>query len=162
MLASGIDEAQARGGNIMTSHWWEGGLYFSCVRCGACCGREPGTVRFTGSELRKMAGALEVTEEQFTRIYIWHKYGIPSLREQPNYDCVFLKNTGGCPGCQIYPFRPSQCRTFPFWPEILDDKSTWDWYARSCPGMNNGEFHKFDEISKISVKYAVDSVKQFL
>ena len=162
MLACEIDKTWAYGRNIMTYQWWKDGLYFSCVRCGVCCGSEPGTVRFTKGELSAMARALGMTEEQFTRIYIWHKYGIPSLREQPNYDCIFLKKTEDCPECQIYSVRPSQCRTFPFWPEMLEDKHVWDWYASSCPGMNNGEFHNFDNISKISAKYAADSVKNFL
>ena len=137
----------------MTSPWWNRGLYFSCVRCGTCCGGEPGTVRFSGRELSAMAQVLDVTEEQFTRIYTCKKFGAPSLREQPNYDCVFFNNNGHGPGCEIYSARPSQCSTFPFWPSILESSRSWEQFASSCPGMNKGEFHDFDMISKIAAKY---------
>jgi hypothetical protein len=137
----------------MTSPWWSVGLYFSCVRCGACCGCAPGTVRFTKDELAAMAHALGITEEQFAGIYTCNKYGAPSLRERPNYDCVFLKNAEGGPECEIYSVRPSQCSTFPFWSDILESHRSWELHASSCPGMNNGEFHDFDTISKITARY---------
>ena len=137
----------------MTSQWWNAGLYFSCVRCGASCGQVPGTVRFTKDELSAMARALDVTEEQFTRKYCWNKYSALSLRERSNYDCVFLKNSEDGPECKIYSVRPSQCSTFPFWPDILESLHSWEMYASSCPGMNSGEFHDSDEISRISAKY---------
>ena len=37
------------------------------------------------------------------------------------YDCVFLKEDPerGRKTCSIYPVRPLQCRTWPFWPENL-------------------------------------------
>jgi len=140
----------------MTSPWWSIGLYFSCVRCGACCGQAPGTVRFTKSELSAMAGALGVTEEQFVVTHTWNKNGGLSLRERPNYDCVFLKNTDSCAGCEIYSVRPSQCSTFPFWPDILESLRSWEFYASSCPGMGNGEFYDYDRILKISARYTSD------
>jgi len=153
MLADKIYAAFAQGKNFMTSPWWSAGLFFSCVRCGACCGRAPGTVRFTKGELSAMARSLGVAEEQFTRKYAWNKYGALSLREQPNYDCVFLKNSDEGPGCEIYCVRPSQCSTFPFWPDILKSSLSWELFASSCPGMNNGEFHDYEEILKISARY---------
>ena len=137
----------------MTLPWWNMGLYFSCVRCGACCGQAPGTVRFTSGELSAMAHALGVSEEQFTREYACIKYGALSLRERPNFDCVFLKNAGDGSECEIYSVRPSQCSTFPFWPDVLESFQSWQRYASSCPGMNNGAYHGFKKISKISAKY---------
>ena len=146
----------------MSEPWWSMGLYFSCIRCGECCGSAPGTVRFTKGELSAMAGALGVTDEQFTETYAWDKYEVVSLREQSNYDCVFFKNAGDGPECEIYSVRPSQCSTFPFWPEILESPHSWKLYASSCPGMDNGEFHDFDKISKTSAKYTTDKVRNFL
>ncbi|MCL2684117.1 MAG: YkgJ family cysteine cluster protein [Synergistaceae bacterium] len=137
----------------MNSPWWSTGLYFSCVRCGVCCGCAPGTVRFTKDELSAMADMLGVTEQQFTDQYTVNKRGAPSLVEKPNYDCVFLKKTESGAGCEIYPVRPSQCRTFPFWPDVLESPGSWEFYASSCPGMNSGELHDFDVITKITAKY---------
>ncbi|MBR1671593.1 MAG: YkgJ family cysteine cluster protein, partial [Fretibacterium sp.] len=40
--------------------------------------------------------------------------------------------------CSVYPVRPSQCRLFPFWPELLRSREMWELYAARCPGMNEG------------------------
>jgi Fe-S-cluster containining protein len=122
--------------------WWKDGLYFSCTGCARCCGGEPGTVRFTDGERAAMASALGLTEETFERLCVWRKYGRPSLREKPNYDCVLLDSGR----CLIYDVRPSQCRTFPFWHEVLKSKLSWDFYSQTCPGMNRGVFHDYSEI----------------
>jgi len=133
--------------------WWKGGLYFSCVQCGACCGRDPGTVSFTQAELKAMSGSLGISEGEFLRLYSWKKYGGISLREKSNYDCVFLHMDNGKISCNIYSVRPAQCRTFPFWPDVLINKLSWDKYSKSCPGMNHGSFHNYEEISGIVVDY---------
>ena len=109
-----------------------------------------------------MADSLGVSEEQFTLLYTWRKYGVISLREEQNYDCVFLLKNEPNPGCGIYPSRPAQCAAFPFWPETLKSRRAWERYASSCPGMNNGEFHGYDEISRIAVRYAAGTVANFL
>jgi Fe-S-cluster containining protein len=142
--------------------WWQDGLRFSCARCGACCGREPGTVSFTQNELAAMSSSLNISEDEFKLLYTWRKYGGLSLREETNYDCVFLLKNDPYPGCRVYPSRPAQCSSFPFWPEILKSSNSWDEYARSCPGMNNGEFHRGDEIFKIVLEYASNVVPKFL
>ena len=41
-------------------------------------------------------------------------------------------------GCTVYEQRPEQCRTFPFWPEIVERKATWNRTARYCPGIGKG------------------------
>jgi Fe-S-cluster containining protein len=57
-----------------------------------------------------------------------------SLKEKSNYDCVFWKE-----GCTVYAGRPRQCRTFPFWPDILQSAEAWDNAALSCPGIGKGK-----------------------
>jgi len=126
------------------SPWWADGLFFSCLSCGKCCGGEPGTVSFTSSEEEAMADALDIGVPLFRSLYVWRKYGVPSLRERANYDCVFLEREP-C-RCGIYGARPSQCRTFPFWREILRNERSWARFASKCPGMNQGSFHGRAEI----------------
>lgn len=52
-----------------------------------------------------------------------------------NGGCVFLtrENT-----CRIYKVRPTQCRTYPFWPELLCSKRNWDAEKTHCEGINTG------------------------
>lgn len=142
--------------------WWREGLNFSCVRCGACCGRDPGTVRFTPEELSAMSRFLGVSEEKFRQDYTWRKYGALSLRERRNYDCVFLRMSGGEAKCGVYSARPRQCVSFPFWPETLENRDAWEQYSDSCPGMNAGKFFSYEEISVIVVEYIHEGLLKFL
>ena len=41
-------------------------------------------------------------------------------------------------GCGIHPAKPTQCRTFPFWPELVEDPRAWKLTARFCPGIGKG------------------------
>jgi Fe-S-cluster containining protein len=96
-----------------------------------------------------MAGALGIDAAEFKCLYVWRKYGKLSLRERSNYDCCFLRRGR----CLIYSARPSQCRTFPFWPDILSSEAAWERFAASCPGMNDGFFHDRREIEAYLGKY---------
>lgn len=127
--------------------WWSGGLRFTCVGCGSCCGGGPGTVSFTDDERTAMASMLGVSEEEFDRLYVWRKYGRRSLRERANYDCILLD--AETRRCTVYAARPSQCRTFPFWHDAVKSRRNWELYAEECPGMNSGELHDLEEISSI-------------
>jgi len=49
--------------------------------------------------------------------------------------CPFLEGTL----CSVYEARPLQCRTFPFWPELLETEARWRRLARFCPGIGRGE-----------------------
>ena len=64
-----------------------------------------------------------------------------------NKDCVFLiSEEGGRKHCSIYPVRPHQCRTWPFWPGNLADPQSWVEAQLRCPGINRGPIHLCDEI----------------
>ena len=49
-------------------------------------------------------------------------------------------------GCTIYEGRPTQCRTWPFWPEVVTRGRSWNKAARDCPGMNDGPLHAPEKI----------------
>lgn len=40
--------------------------------------------------------------------------------------------------CGVYPARPTQCRTFPYWPENIVKGDFKDDIAASCPGIGRG------------------------
>jgi Fe-S-cluster containining protein len=109
-----------------------------------------------------MARVLELPEAEFERLYTWRKYAVLSLREKPNYDCVFLETGRGGVRCRIYHARPAQCGAFPFWPDALESGRSWENYAISCPGMNNGAFHGYEEINRILTCYSNAVMANFL
>jgi Fe-S-cluster containining protein len=137
--------------------WYADGLQFTCSQCGNCCTGGPGFVWVTKTEIERLAAFLQITPEETVEQYCRKIDGRISLNEvrhsQGAYDCVFLKDipasrgsAGGKTdrvtqtkrGCSIYPVRPLQCRTWPFWPENLSNKKIWDNTAKKCHGMNQG------------------------
>ena len=59
--------------------------------------------------------------------------------QQKGYDCVFLRrDANGKSLCSIYQARPTQCRTWPFWPENLKSEKAWQRAAGNCEGMKQG------------------------
>jgi Fe-S-cluster containining protein len=126
--------------------FYEDGLYFSCKRCSSCCRHESGYVYISGKDLEKLCEMLKMNEMTVITTYCrWvnnHKGGeLLSLKEKSNYDCIFWDSS-----CSVYESRPLQCRTFPFWDNILSSEYSWKTAASGCPGMNSGELHEKYEI----------------
>ncbi|MCP4759582.1 MAG: YkgJ family cysteine cluster protein [Planctomycetes bacterium] len=134
------------------SRWYDGGLQFECSRCGNCCTGPPGAVWFSADEGRAMAAVLGISEETFHRQYarqIRGKWSLRETRTSRGMDCVFLTtDEQGKAGCRLYGARPSQCRTWPFWPENLESRQMWEAVRKQtpCPGMGHGGLVKIDEI----------------
>ncbi|HSE41403.1 MAG TPA: YkgJ family cysteine cluster protein [Acidobacteriota bacterium] len=125
----------------MSDKWYVNGLKFECTKCGHCCTGAPGYVWVTLPEIYRIAEFLGMDDFEFTKRYVRKVHQKFSLIEMPNGDCVFYDQ-----GCKIYPVRPTQCRTFPFWPEIISRPGAWKIAAQECPGMNQGELHSAEEI----------------
>ena len=137
---------------ILMSDWFDPGLRFSCTQCGACCTGAPGIVRFTDAEAARIAARLNISLARFHAEYTHDTPAGRSLREVHNpphgYDCVFLDRSSS-PGqavCSLYEDRPTQCRTFPFWPENVRSRASWERVARECEGINRGDFVPADQI----------------
>lgn len=126
--------------------WYRDGLRFECTRCGNCCTGSSGTVTVNDAEIAALAACVEVDEaafrEQCTRVM---SDGTVSLREKPNYDCVFWARERGC---LVYEARPAQCRTWPFWGTKAASRQRWDEEGRHCPGMNRGRLYTLEEIGE--------------
>jgi Fe-S-cluster containining protein len=120
------------------------GLRFECTRCGACCTR-PGPVYLPAPDLRRLAAFLELAPGVFRRRY--------EVRQLDGMDAVD-PDEGPCPfhdderGCTVYEARPTQCRTFPFWPEIVSRRRSWERAARDCEGIGHGRRHPVHEIER--------------
>ncbi|MEM6749428.1 MAG: YkgJ family cysteine cluster protein [Planctomycetota bacterium] len=130
-------------GEKRRQEWYADGLNFGCTRCGNCCTGPPGFVWFTEEEGRAIAAHLGVSEAVFFRRYAAKKFGRWSLTEvhrgPDQHDCVFLtRDPEGKAGCSIYPVRPTQCQTWPFWDSNLESADAWAEAAEHCPGMLRG------------------------
>lgn len=121
--------------------------------CGNCCTGPPGYVRFTREEGRRIAERLGVTHEQFIERYTQPTSAGRSFAEvetEHGFDCVFL-DRASIPGkaiCSLYEDRPTQCRTFPWWPEHMSSKNAWERLAGECEGVGRGDFIPADHITR--------------
>jgi len=131
--------------------WYVAGLHFACQRCGNCCsGPDEGYIWVTRPEVRFIADFLRESVEQVGSKYLRYVGLRRTIIEQPaTKDCIFAKKLDGKKKCAIYPVRPNQCRTWPFWPDNLKSENTWNRAAGKCPGINRGRLYSFEEIEKI-------------
>lgn len=123
-------------------YFFDGGLRFGCTQCGQCCTGAPGTIFMSASEVTRMARHVGLPRAQFLARYAYPMEGGHSLREEKNGDCVFFREGR----CAIYHVRPTQCRTYPFWPENVRSEAAWKSTCRDCPGIGQGRLHSREEI----------------
>ncbi len=139
-----------------SEEWYADGLRFTCTQCGNCCTGPTGYVWLNPAEIQAFADHFKLLPHEFLSKYARKLDGRWSLNETPRdgkFDCVFLKadpKTGGR-GCSVYPVRPSQCRTWPFWPDNLRSRSAYNHTARICPGTaagmsGQGNFYPIEKI----------------
>lgn len=131
--------------------WYAAGLAFECADCGQCCaGPEEGYVWVTPAEIAAIAGELGIGETEMRRKHV-RKVGrrFSLVERKDNNDCIFL--TGQADGtrkCLIYSVRPTQCRTWPFWPGNLASSEDWALAHMRCEGINRGRQFDCDEIEQ--------------
>lgn len=131
--------------------WYAGGLCFQCLQCGQCCsGPGEGYIWATRPEIELIAGYLKMSVGELRRKYLRRVGMRTSIIEEPTTkDCIFLERTAEGKKCRIYPVRPTQCRTWPFWSRNLASTNSWNEAAQRCAGMNRGRRYNFDEIEKL-------------
>ena len=126
--------------------WYEEGIRFECQGSGQCCTShgEYGFVFVSLEDRRQLAKALKISTLHFTKKYCdknsdghWH---LKEIKGQP--DCLFLKQKS----CTVYQARPCQCRTWPFWPEVMSPKKWSKEVAAFCPGVGKGPLRSLKEI----------------
>jgi len=123
--------------------WYRDGLPFQCTQCGHCCNIE-GYVWMSESDIERAAAHLGIAVHEFGGRYLRRVGARFSLKEKPNHECIFWDQ-----GCSIYPARPVQCRTFPFWPEVIRDAKSWQRVLTECPGSGKGRVYSLEEIERL-------------
>ncbi|KAF0688815.1 Aste57867_19637 [Aphanomyces stellatus] len=140
-------------GSVAKTPWFKSGLSFKCTKCGNCCSGTKGTVRFLETEVDAMVAAVQAESvSAFLDKYARRQgrgaktfYQLKQKRTADGFDCVFLdrKSLKGKAVCSLYDARPLQCRTWPFWPENVESRQTWEALKHGtkgggCPGINKG------------------------
>ena len=115
-------------------YWFKDGLRFGCQGCGDCCTIPDGYVYVYPSEIEEMRKSLDLSLDEFSRLYLEKLDDEIVLRSFPNGECIFYEKDG----CRIYNSRPRQCISFPFWPHNLGSKYDWTELIKECPGINKG------------------------
>jgi Fe-S-cluster containining protein len=109
-------------------------LRFECQRgCINCCDQD-GFVYLTESDLKRAAKFVGMAARAFEKKYVYRTTRSLRFRKPRDKQCPFLEGHG----CSIHPAKPTQCRTFPFWPELVEDRAAWNRTSRFCPGINKG------------------------
>lgn len=129
----------------MSEPWYQDGLRFQCTRCGHCCTGAPGVVWVNDEEIDAIAAYLGKDRKEVLALHTRAVGSRRSLREKSNNDCVFYDKAEGC---TIYPVRPRQCRTWPFWESNVDTPENWKRTCDFCPGSGQGELIPVEEITR--------------
>ena len=110
------------------------GLRFTCqTGCTSCC-RERGYVYLTENDLRRAAAFLRLSQRVFEARYIYRTRHLLRVRKPRGSQCPFLNEQG----CAIHTVKPTQCRIFPFWPELTGSRRRWQKTSSYCPGIGRG------------------------
>jgi uncharacterized protein len=112
---------------------------------------EPGLVYMTDEELARIAKHLDLSVMRFKK-----KYDVRRENDEGEWYIDALDGKG-CPllseerRCMVHPVKPTQCATFPFWPEMLDDAGEWEAAKSFCPGLDapEGELYAKSRITAI-------------
>jgi Fe-S-cluster containining protein len=114
------------------TEWLGEGLAFRCTGCGDCCTGAPGAVWVDDDDVARLAAHLGLERAEFEARHLRRLAGDRSLLERFDGDCEFWSRESR--GCTVYEARPTQCRTYPFWPHLLESEGTWASVKADCEG----------------------------
>jgi uncharacterized protein len=129
--------------------WYANGLRFSCQRSGNCCKThgEYAFIYLADQDVLAISRHLGLEPAEFRSKHCAEDEGYTILQiDAPR--CPFLAPDNSC---SIYPVRPKQCATWPFWQENLEDQARWEGPVKQCcPGIGQGELHSSEEIEELA------------
>jgi len=117
-----------------------GPIRFECQHgCTKCCDQQ-GFVYLTEEDIVRLAAFIAMALADFEKRYVYRTRNLRRLRVPRHAQCSFL--SGGA--CSVHPAKPLQCRTFPYWPELLKSAKAWYATGKWCPGIGKGELVNID------------------
>lgn len=118
--------------------WFDNSISFACTACGKCCTSGGSTKVFVNRrEIQNIAHNVGLEEDLFVTKYVDERLDdsgrvLKSLKKHSTKSqCTFLSGKK----CTIYKDRPTQCRTYPYWPHIMIGSAEWKGEARGCEGI---------------------------
>jgi uncharacterized protein len=125
---------------------WSKGVRFECQGSGKCCVSrgEYGYVYLSLKDRKRLASFLKLPTREFTRKFCKSEDGSIFLKN-PEKPCRFLVDKK----CSVYEARPTQCRTWPFWPENMKPRNWAREVESFCPGVGKGKMYSEKEIQDI-------------
>ena len=160
-----VDNSGLFGDKMKTNCFYENGIQFECRECGDCCkthGDEDdyAYVYLSRTDISRIAAHLNLTEVNLLNTYCTtDERGAVHLAKLHG-DCSFLKDGNRC---IVYPCRPMQCKTWPFWTENME-QAIWEGPVTACcPGIGQGRSYSKTEIRQICKErdawYAADDAE---
>jgi Fe-S-cluster containining protein len=130
------------------AEWWRKGVQFECQGSGKCCVSrgQYGFVYLTLADRKRMAKTMKLSTSEFSRKHCAKTDGVWHIKDEVGLDCKFLENGNRC---GVYEGRPEQCRTWPFWPEVMNAKTWKDEVSKFCPGVGKGRTYSGEEVASI-------------
>ena len=96
-------------------------MRFECQPgCINCC-TQKGWIYLTEQDIRRAAEFIGMKPAAFEKRYVYRTKNQRRLRMAAASQCPFLLDGG----CGIHPAKPTQCRIFPFWPELVESPREW-------------------------------------
>lgn len=106
----------------------------ACEKCGGkCCTGESGSIFVSKEELKILRQYLGLDEQEFALKFlkkVGFKMSFKEVKFEDGYACIFFDQVKR--NCKIYEYRPSQCRTFPFWKYYKNHKEELE---KECIGI---------------------------
>jgi Fe-S-cluster containining protein len=113
---------------------------------------QDGYVYTSDSEIAAMAEHLGISVREF-----WKRFEVrvDLVTERPVFEA---KDQKGCPlldpdrGCSVHPVKPIQCATWPFWPEMLRDRTEWAAAKSFCPGLDRDDGRRYTRAEILEIR----------
>ena len=127
------------------------GIRFECQGSSNCCVSRGsyGYVYLSKIDILRLSKFKNLRFKDFIELYCDTTNGFIHFKEKKrDGKCQFLIKKK----CSIYKDRPTQCRTWPFWPENMNVKTWNNQIKKFCPGVGKGKLFSNREINKIIKK----------
>jgi len=138
--------------------WYDKSISFACTACGKCCtSKNKVKVFLNDREINQISNYLQISTDHFISYYTDLIYdnkntdnhfeevlryitlkskGYDGKQPQQQNRCIFLSSSSeSINKCSIYEVRPTQCRTYPYWPQHMIGRAEWLSESLNCEGM---------------------------